>query len=137
MSPTRALKVVLALAFGASLPTIVALIHYAITGDPTLRPLGLTQKKLWAFAFGRQSGVEVTVLWGENAPSNTSRDQFVDTLERAMRARDIAANVELVEIAGRTVSVYFQVGELHYGPYSANNAAAGVSAATAAWRYVR
>ena len=135
MTPFRAAQILLALAFGASLPTLAALLYYAITGDPTARPLGISSAALERFrTAGDELAIEVTVTTGTHFQMASSVADAENLLSRALAPYDVPFEIKNTSSAGRQVTVTFRVRETVLGPYPIERSAHGVSAALAAYR---
>ncbi|MEC7762711.1 MAG: hypothetical protein VX874_12470 [Pseudomonadota bacterium] len=117
-------------------PTAASLGFYVITQDPNLRPLGVTQEALSAYARGRIDGQVHVVAQIEWVPGNTagySQRAFEMALENAFRAKGVEVFVFFHDGVDRT-RVNFRVGRSTIGPFSPAQAARGVTAAVDAYR---
>jgi hypothetical protein len=110
-----------------ALPALLSLAYYRFTGDPTLRPLGVTIESLTEAATpGYTSGITVEILWGRNATSPSSRAQISRALEKALSIYPVDYRVRIREKDGDRIEVYFKTGSSSIGPYSLANVAAGI-----------
>jgi len=115
-----------------TLPTAAALLWYHVSRDPNLRPLGITQQALRAYA-GKSEGLEIIAVVDWVAPGGGfSRAHLDTTLRRAFRAKGTDVRVEFREGRGAT-RVSFIVGKTVLGPYAVINASEGVAAAVEAF----
>jgi hypothetical protein len=134
MTTIRAFKILFAMAFGASLPTLVALAYYAITGDPTARPLGISAAKLGQLQTPRDVLVINTVIITGTENSRTSIATDAEhLLARALAPYDVPFEILHASAPGRRVTVTFQIRDTFLGPYGLDRSAHGISAALAAY----
>lgn len=135
MNSLRALKIVLALALGAALPTALALTYYVVTGDPTFRPLGISKAALEKFDPPDPSlDIVVAIGWGEDARLKQDQDEVAALIGRSIAAYDVAYRFRHFPIEGDEVLIWYIVRQTRIGPYPASKAARGVSAAITALR---
>lgn len=135
MSPFRAFQILFALAFGASLPTLVALSYYFATGDPSLRPLGISSTALKQFLpLKEENQIEVMVATGSDVASPSASLRAEQLLSNALVPYDVPFVVRHFTAPGRNVSVSFRVGATVIGPYPIRQSAHGISAALAAFQ---
>lgn len=138
MSPIRAFKILFALAFGASLPTLIALSYYMATGDPSFRPLGISSAAFDQFlSVGEENRIEVLVATGSDVASPNASLRAEQILSNALAPYDVPFEVRHFEAPGRDVLVRFHVGSTVIGPYPIRQSAHGISAALAAYQMVK
>ena len=134
MSSLRALKIVFALALGMALPTLAALGYYAATGDPTFRPLGISEAALARFANSSEDlAIVVTIRRGTATSINASADEVERRFAAALRPYDVPTRIRTQAVNGRDVTISFQVRGTHLGPYDIRDASAALSAAVSAY----
>lgn len=136
MKTTRALQVVLSLAFGAALPTIGALTYYSFTGDPTVRPLGISKQALDRFipSSGAELEIRVILNWGEQNRLRQNQDEVIALIGRNLDSYDVDYSFQFLPVPGPEVSLYYQVRGSRIGPYAIARAAEGIPAAISALR---
>jgi hypothetical protein len=116
------------------LPTVCALLWYFWTGDPTIRPLGLTREALRSYIGGGDTaGVTVLVDWDAVHTGAVTREQMQRALENAFRAKGVYVQVAFRESTGGTRVIYI-VGSSVIGPFPQARAAEGINAAVEAYR---
>lgn len=120
------------------LPATAALLYYMYTGDPTLRPFGISKNSL-SRSDTPQALLEILVRveWGQSAPGTTSRAGVRQILHKAMGIYEIDYRVQFRETAGDQIKVFYIVEHNRLGPYPLHNAAQGIPAALAAFRAMR
>lgn len=134
MTPYRTMKILSALCFGFALPTLSALGYYAVTGDPTFRPLGISQAAIAQFTNSQSElAVVVTIRRGENATLKASIDDVERRFAAALRPYDVPTRIRTNIVGGRDVTITFQVRNTHLGPYSIRDAPSAISAAISAY----
>ncbi|MFV2033625.1 MAG: hypothetical protein ACC631_00690 [Halocynthiibacter sp.] len=117
-------------------PAVLANFFYAITKDPTLRPLAIT-RDAEAKALGSRTGLEIIaqINWGSNARANFSQIDLSGRITRAFYAHGESVRVEIQEVAGSdTITVTYIMGRNRFGPNPVANAADGIRAAIIAYR---
>ncbi|MCU0907981.1 MAG: hypothetical protein MUF73_11145 [Rhodobacteraceae bacterium] len=114
-------------------PTLLALIWYNITGDPTFRPLSLSVERLVAFEADRGAGGAVVARVSLPPDSRMSEAALTADLQRGFAATGAQAVIR-VERAPGPPTVVFEVGRSRLGPYPLSSAAAGLRTASDAWR---
>ncbi len=121
-----------------ALPAVASLLYYKLTGDPTLRPLGVTLASLTENNIeGYNNGITVQIDWGADAHSPNSRAQVKSVLQKAMSIYPVDFQVRLTETDGDSVQIYFLIDANRFGPYSLANAASGIGPALAAYNMGR
>jgi hypothetical protein len=121
-----------------ALPAAASLLYYKLTGDPTLRPLGVTLASLTENNIeGYNNGITVQIDWGAGAQSPNTRTQVKAALQKAMSIYPVDFQVRLTETAGDTVQVFFLIDSSRIGPYSLGNVASGIEPALAAYNLGR
>ena len=135
MGSIRALRIVLALALGAALPTILSIWYYLFTGDPTFRPLGISKAALEHFDPPESPlDIVVAVGWGADARPRQTEDQLAGAIGRSLAVYDVAFRFRHFSIEGDQVLVWYIIRQTELGPYPAGQAAKGLSAAVTALR---
>lgn len=116
------------------LPTALALAWYHLTGDPTIRPLGLTREALVRHTGGGAvAGIVAHVEWDAARAGGASARKMQEALENAFRAKGVEVRVMFSESASGT-RVTYHVGASAIGPYPQARAADGINAAVGAYR---
>ena len=115
-------------------PTLISLGYYVVTRNPALRPLAVTQASLSSYEAGLGLGGHVVarIEWVEEDNMGFSRRQIERLVTRAFEAKGIEVDVLVVPGVEET-SITYLVGASRMGPYPVIHAAAGVSAAAAAF----
>lgn len=126
------------MAFGAALPTIASLAYYMATGDPTVRPLGISKEALERFipAVSADADIQVTILWGSDSRFPRSQDDVIAIIGRSLDAYDVAYRFQFIDTAGDEVRLTYQVRDSRIGPFPISRAAAGIPAAVSAVRMI-
>ncbi|MCA0041978.1 hypothetical protein [Celeribacter litoreus] len=119
-------------------PAVMSLIAYLITGNPSLRPLGITFERLIeAGQINDKSAIIALVEIGTEAESASPQSEYKAALEITFSRLETDVQVQFRTIKGsRAVNITYIVGESRIGPFPANRAAEGVIAATEAARMV-
>ncbi|WP_460273047.1 hypothetical protein [Celeribacter sp. ULVN23_4] len=119
-------------------PAVLALSAYFITKNPSLRPLGITVKRLTAAGqIDNKSLIIAVVDIGAEARATSTREQYKTALETAFARMETEVQVKFRTIPGSDkVNVTYLVGESQIGPFPITRAADGVLAATEAERMV-
>ena len=134
MSTLRALKILFALAFGMALPTISALGYFVLTGDPTFRPLGISEAALARFANSQEDlAVVVTIRRGRDTGLNATTSEVERKFAAALRPYDVPMRIRTEIVPGRDVTVTLQVRSTHLGPFDLRSAPSAISAAVSAY----
>lgn len=130
---------VFALALGAvMLPAAAATAYFLYTGDPSLRPLGVTQESL--ATGGADPGfiaIAVRVDLGRDRPDALTRAALRRFIARAMAAKTTDYFVTFRERPGTAVGITLEVGANRYGPFPPDGLAAGVQTAAVALEMAR
>ena len=115
-------------------PSAISLLWYRVTGDPLLRPLGITREKLRAY-YGTGDWIEIVaeVEWDTARSGNVTRADMERALSNAFRAKGVDVHVVFKEGHSGTRVVY-RIGPSVIGPYPQTRAAEGISAAVEAYR---
>ncbi len=133
MTNLRTLKLSIALALGVATPALLSLGYFYITGDPTYRPLGQTERALSNFSPAHsQNGVQIIIRWGTGSPLLVTRAELDATFARALKAYDVGYWIEFEDVPGDLVEVIYRVKSSEIGPYPIARAAEGIAAAVAA-----
>jgi hypothetical protein len=120
-----------------TLPTAAMLTYVKVTGDQSLRPLGITLANLAEnLTDGTSRGVIVQIDWGTLADSGSTKAQVKQALDKTLSAYAIEYRIKIRPTRGREIQVWFQVGNSRLGPYRLNNMSSGIPAALSAYRLV-
>jgi len=124
-----------AIIVAVALPGSVAYMYYRSTGDPTLRPLGITREEL-AATISDEHVLDITVQidWGRETDFVTPKEEVERVLSRALRAVDVDHHFRFSDVAGTEVTITYVVGYNQFGPYRPSQAADGIRAAISALR---
>jgi hypothetical protein len=135
MATRRNLTYVLAISTLLVLPTAFSLTYHEITGNPNLRPLGLTEASLRNFESGASGGVSIVahVDWVPPRTGGYSRDRLDRAITQAFRAKGVEVTVRF-EPGEDATRVSYLVGESTIGPFPTARAGEGISAAVEAYR---
>lgn len=111
----------------AALPAIGAVLLYAITDDPTLRPLGITRERL-AFEEGETNSISilVNVGLGQDRPPGPTEPELRRLIGGVLATHTNDFVIRFNEEPGEEVGVTFVVGPNRYGPYATNQMLEGV-----------
>lgn len=117
------------------LPSGLSLLWHHWSGDPMMRPLGITQEALQdqGEADGDALAIYAHVNWDPSDPSFPSQDALTRALTNGFSAKGLRVKVKMSSGGGGT-AVTYEVGPSTIGPFPASNAAKGINAATAAYR---
>ncbi len=115
-------------------PTVISLGWYRVTGNPLLRPLGITQSKLRAY-FGTGEWYEIIaeVEWDDSRSGKVTRADMERALHNAFYVKGVDVRV-VFHKGTRGTRIVYRVGASSIGPYPQSRAAEGISAAVEAYR---
>ncbi|MCK0126691.1 hypothetical protein MWU76_20035 [Gelidibacter sp. F2691] len=117
-------------------PTAAALTWYAVTKDPTIRPLGITKTALEKQA--SIGGAELTILIKYDPAEGAMASEALGVkIANAFEAKGVEGEVKLRRVQGHEMSVTYLVGASTIGPYRASQATSGINAAVGAYRMNR
>ncbi len=126
------------MALGAALPTLAALGYYVATGDPTIRPLGISKTALDRFIDpSAPTGIVVTVHWVDPTGLRQSTDELQSLIARSLDAYGADYSFDFQKTTGNRVMVTYSVGGQVIGTFPASRAVKGISAAAEALRRSR
>ena len=114
-------------------PTAVALGWHLFTGDPTVRPLGITREALRDFGIPSTGGEIVAYVDWPPGAGQTARKRLADDLRVSFASKGVDVRLVFRE-AGGSVRVTYVIGKSVLGPYSRARAAEGIGAAVEAYR---
>lgn len=117
-------------------PATLATTYFAITKDPTVRPLALTRESE-AEALGARTGLEIVaqVNWGSAARADFSQADLGRRITRAFYAHGESVRVEFVQVRGSDdITVTYMMGANRFGPNPISTAADGIRAVISAYR---
>ena len=122
-----------AIIVAVALPGSLAYLYFKTTGDPTLRPLGITREEL-AATFSDEHVLDITVQvdWGVDTKFTTPRAEVQRVLSRALQAVNVDHHFRFKDVPGDAVLITYVVGYNRFGPYRPGQAADGIRAAVAA-----
>jgi hypothetical protein len=138
MGKSRPNFLLLVLVLATALPASAALMLYKFTGDPTLRPFGLTKNSL-AEGDNAQAVLEILVQldWGVDVPATVLRDDVRQRLGNALDIYDIDFRLKFSSVPGPEINVTYVVEHNQFGPYRFHNASQGIPSALAAFRAMK
>ncbi|MGR3290509.1 MAG: hypothetical protein ACU0C9_04865 [Paracoccaceae bacterium] len=122
------------LIFVLVLPSALALLYVRLTGDQSMRPLGITLSNQTANTAGSAArGISVQIDWGVQANSPNSQQQVQQLLQNALSGYGIDYQIKIRDTADAKIEIYFVVEHSRLGPYRLQNIAEGIPAALAAY----
>jgi hypothetical protein len=115
-------------------PSMVSLIVYHITHNPSLRPFAVTEQSLRAFLNGQTRAVRIVahVDWVPPRTGGYTQAKLTRALGNAFRAKGVEVDVKF-RPGDEVTRISYEVGESTIGPYPATRAAEGISAAVEAY----
>ncbi len=117
-------------------PTAVSMIWYKVTGNPLLRPLGITKEALQAYyGTGKWTQIVAEVEWDAQRSGRVTKADMKRALERAFAAKGVEVSVQFHPGHAGT-KVLYRVGSSYFGPYPQSRAAEGISAVVDAYRMI-
>ena len=135
MRKARLDLIIPALVLAIALPAGLSWAWYRLTGDPTLRPLGVTLSSLRESEVpGFGAGLTVRIDWGAEARSPHSPAQVERILQKALRVYEMDYRIRMNRVPGAAIRVYFETGATRLGPFTLAEIAAGIPPAVAAYR---
>ncbi|MDA5095062.1 hypothetical protein O2N63_13310 [Aliiroseovarius sp. KMU-50] len=126
-------RVLGALILALSLPTFLSLLWHRLSGDPTMRPLGITKEALQDES-GEGLIIQAHVNWGTIEQSAASQQELARALIRGFSAKGVVVEVQSFSSQAPNPTVTYQVGPSTIGPFPAFSAAQGINAAVEAYR---
>lgn len=114
-------------------PTAGSLTYYAITKDPSMRPLGITEQSLRAYA-GEAKVVSIAAIveWDSARSGGITRRDMQELLINVFKSKGVDVQVYFTEGHNGTF-VKYQVGASIIGPFPQSRAAEGITGAVAAY----
>ena len=101
-----------------ALPAGGALALYYFTGNPLLRPLGITQEKLADVdASPENASIMVEVKWGRDHKGRLTQSDVRCHVADAFKTNTDDFFFRFLEVEGETIGISFVVGSNRYGPY--------------------
>jgi len=120
-------------------PSLVTVGLYKITGDPTLRPMSVTEERVAATDY--ETGgpvVRVRIYWRGAAEGFGTADDLASALRRAFDSKGVETRIAVLEMHDRGVTMLdMRAGSMRYGPFPVTEAARHVTPAAAAVSYGR
>lgn len=117
------------------LPAASSMMAYAITKNPSLRPLNLTIEAMTAAGLIDGGEIIAVISTGDAAPKTSTPKQQISTFKTAFERYGAEVQVKFRTVPrSRQTTVMFLVGKSKIGPYPMAQAASGVSAAVQAER---
>ena len=127
----------MALALLVALPAGGALLLYYFTGDPLLRPLGITQEKLADVeATPGKASIMVKVHWGIDQVNGPSKSDIRWRVSQAFRTNTDEYYFRFADTPGDQIGISFVIGANRYGPYPADRFINGMIVALEAQRMI-
>lgn len=117
------------------LPAAASIMAYAITKNPTLRPLNITIESMTAAGLIGGGEIIAVISVGDGVQPTSTRKQQTATFKTAFDRYGTDVKVKYREVPrSNQTTVMFLVGKSKIGPYPLSQAASGVSAAAQAER---
>ena len=134
MRRKRGLATIIAIVLLVVTPTVVSLIWYKVTGNPWIRPLGITQEKIRAYE-GFSSVLEIVAVvdWDPARSGQVAREDLRRALTQAFKVKGVPVRVVFNPGSSGT-RITYRVGPSNIGPYPRARAAEGIGAAVEAYR---
>lgn len=133
MTRSGTLHTLTAVIVALSLPTGLSLLWHHLSGDPMMRPLGITRDALQRT--GQYDGLTIYayVTWDPEDPDAPDQDAFVSALKNGFSAKGVEVLVKPRNgSSGSTVT--YEIGPSTIGPMPIGSAVKGINAAVAAYR---
>jgi hypothetical protein len=120
-------------------PSLVTVGLYKVTGDPSLRPMSITEEKVAATDFATGGDVvRIRIYWRGAAEGFGTASDLADALRRAFDSKGVDSMIAVMQMNDRGVTMLdMRAGAMHYGPFPVADAARHVSPAAAAVSYGR
>ena len=136
---TATIPIALAVTTLLAAPSLVTVGLYKITGDPTLRPMSVTEQKVAATDFATGGDVvRIRIYWRGAADGFGTATDLADALRRAFDSKGVESRIAVLEMADQGETMLdMRAGAMHYGPFPVTDAARHVSPAAAAVTYGR
>ncbi len=113
-------------------PTMFSLGWYKVTGDPLLRPLGVTEQSMRAYYGAQGYEIVARVDWDETR-SGVSKDAMRQALVNAFKVKGVEVHV-VFGTSNNGTHITYRVGPSTIGPFPQARAAEGINAAVEAYR---
>jgi len=137
LSLRRSILVLALVIGGAIAPTVMSLGWYAVTKDPSMRPLSITVESLRAhIGGGRGNMIVAVVAWDRNRSGGVTQADMMHALKGSFGAKGVDVSVEFLESGVPGTWVTYRVGPSTIGPFPQSRAADGINAAVDAFRMV-
>ncbi|MCK0141446.1 hypothetical protein [Aliiroseovarius sp. F20344] len=130
---SRNLKILVTIITVVVLPSAAALTWYAITKDPTIRPLGITKRALEQRGSTGGTGLIILIQY-DPVEHAIASEALGKRIIFAFEAKGVAGEVKLRRVQGHEMSVTYIVGASTIGPFRASQATRGINAAAGAYR---
>ncbi|SPF79156.1 hypothetical protein ALP8811_03093 [Aliiroseovarius pelagivivens] len=132
---SRNIKILIAIIVVVVLPTVAALAWYAVTKDPTIRPLGITKQALVEQT--SDDGAMLTIVIRFDPDEDTKTSELLGTkIAYAFEAKGVVGSVKRLPVPGNEMTVTYLIGASTIGPYPASHASTGINAAVGAYRMI-
>ncbi len=138
MSVGRRYLVLIAIVAACGLPAAGAYLHFRVTDNPLLQPLGITSEKLAEFdGQGQFVAIVVQVDWGVERRGRPPQLEFRQLLQRAFMAPPENLIFRFRNVPGTDIRVRYVVGPNRFGPYPPERAVDGIVPASEALAMTR
>ncbi|WP_424941474.1 hypothetical protein [Aliiroseovarius sp. S253] len=117
------------------LPTVAALSWYAVTKDPTIRPLGITKQALVEQTLDDGAILTIVIRFDPDEHAEVSK-VLGASIARAFEAKGVDGSIKQRPAPGEEMTVTYLIGASSIGPFPASQAASGINAAVGAYRMV-
>jgi len=116
-------------------PASFMLTWFWLTDDPTLRPLGITERKLVNAGLVASGGpIVTTVRLGAGASLPMSRSDFEASINQAFDLYGLESKFVYASHPGSGIQITYTVGKSRIGAYSLRRAAEGIRPTADAFR---
>lgn len=134
MRRKRGLATIIAIVLLVVAPTVVSLVWYKVTGNPLIRPLGITQEKIRAYeGLGSVLEIVAVVEWDPARSGQVRREDLRRALMRAFKVKGVPVRV-VFDPGSSGTWITYRIGSSTIGPYAQARAAEGIGAAAEAYR---
>lgn len=118
MKKSRQIMLLLGLIICVALPAAGSLTLYFVTGNPLLRPLGITQEKLSDVdASPENASIMVEVGWGRDYAGRMTQSDVRRFVVNAFKTNTDDFFFRFRDVEGQAIGISFVVGANRYGPY--------------------
>ena len=136
---TATIPVALAVTTLLAAPSLVTVGLYKMTGDPTYRPMSVTEERVAASNVATAGDVvRIRIYWRGASGGFGSATDLADALRRAFDSKGVDSRIAVLDMRDRGETMLdMRAGAMHYGPFPVADAARHVTPAAAAVTYGR